>query len=771
LAGKTQLAVEFAYRYGRWFKGGVFWVSCADPVSIPEAIAACGPVLCPADAGFSGRPLPDRVALVASTWASDLPRLLIFDNCEDEAILDAWAPKGGGCRLLITARRVSWSPARGITAVPLGRLTRPESLALLCRYRPDLGRDDPVLDAIADELGDLPLALELADSYLARYAGEPLGAPATYLAELRAPDLLAHVSLAVEEDTETPAHARSLIGHERNVARTFEVSLRRLRPGNVVDWLARELFARAALLAPGVPIPRRLLNLCVGFPANDANASRGFADAVNRLLDLALMERASAEGAVVLHRLLAAFARSRMEQADATRKAVEAAIADETSCSNSRNDPTTIRSWAPHLMAVARAAWRDGRDAGVRLLYAAGYYRMLEADLEASHDLLQLAVERAEASFGSDHPELASTLGNLGIVQLERGELAEADASQRRALAITIKAFGLDHPQVAVARTNLGSVQRHCGELAKAEASQRRALAIKERAYGPDHAEVAIALTNLGNVQFERRLWDKAGASLTRALAIAEKEYGPDHPQVAIILANLGIVQFERGERDKGEASLSRALALTEKMHGPDHPQVASILIDLGSVQRARGRINEARESYTRAATILTAKLGEHHPRTKLARRLVGEISGKTHISGGRTRMMDPIVAAVLSGVAASAGKVASKAVEDAYAALKGLLVRKVGEKSEAAEALAKLEAKPDSEGRKATVAEELKDANVADDPDLLDAARRLQAALDQLPAEGRAHVQHAVGSYIAQASGGSTATVNVGRKDSPSKG
>jgi hypothetical protein len=88
--GKTQLAVEFAYRYGRWFKGGVFWVSCADPVSIPEAIAACGPVLCPADAGFSGRPLPDRVALVASTWASDLPRLLIFDNCEDEAILDAW---------------------------------------------------------------------------------------------------------------------------------------------------------------------------------------------------------------------------------------------------------------------------------------------------------------------------------------------------------------------------------------------------------------------------------------------------------------------------------------------------------------------------------------------------------------------------------------------------------------------------------------------------------------------------------------------------------
>ena len=133
--------------------------------------------------------------------------------------------------------------------------------------------------------------------------------------------------------------------------------------------------------------------------------------------------------------------------------------------------------------------------------------------------------------------------------------------------------------------------------------------------------------------------------------------------------------------------------------------------------------------------------------------------------------MIEQIVAAVLGAVAASAGKVASKAVEDAYGALKGLLVRKLGEKAEAVEALAKLEAKPDSDGRKATVAEELAGAKVADDPDLLDAARRLQAALDQLPAEGRAHVQHAVGSYIAQASGGSTATVNVGREASPSKG
>ena len=40
--GKTQLAVEFAYRYGQFFAGGVFWLSFADPVGIDAEIAACG---------------------------------------------------------------------------------------------------------------------------------------------------------------------------------------------------------------------------------------------------------------------------------------------------------------------------------------------------------------------------------------------------------------------------------------------------------------------------------------------------------------------------------------------------------------------------------------------------------------------------------------------------------------------------------------------------------------------------------------------------------
>ncbi len=40
--GKTQLAVEYAYRYGRYYPGGVYWIGFADGESVPEGIAALG---------------------------------------------------------------------------------------------------------------------------------------------------------------------------------------------------------------------------------------------------------------------------------------------------------------------------------------------------------------------------------------------------------------------------------------------------------------------------------------------------------------------------------------------------------------------------------------------------------------------------------------------------------------------------------------------------------------------------------------------------------
>jgi hypothetical protein len=126
------------------------------------------------------------------------------------------------------------------------------------------------------------------------------------------------------------------------------------------------------------------------------------------------------------------------------------------------------------------------------------------------------------------------------------------------------------------------------------------------------------------------------------------------------------------------------------------------------------------------------------------------------------------IVAALSAGAVAGATDTAKSAIADAYQGLKSLVMKKFGHDSDAAEAIDKLEAKPDSDGKKQVLAEELNAVNSSSDPELVSAAQSLLALIKALP-QGEKHIQFAQGTGIAQADRGSTATVTMNtplRKD-----
>ena len=75
--------------------------------------------------------------------------------------------------------------------------------------------------------------------------------------------------------------------------------------------------------------------------------------------------------------------------------------------------------------------------------------------------------------------------------------LAEAEPLYRRALAIDEASYGPDHPDVATDLNNLAALLQATNRLAEAEPLYRRALAIDEASYGPDHPDVATVLNNL----------------------------------------------------------------------------------------------------------------------------------------------------------------------------------------------------------------------------------------------------------------------------------
>jgi len=122
---------------------------------------------------------------------------------------------------------------------------------------------------------------------------------------------------------------------------------------------------------------------------------------------------------------------------------------------------------------------------------------------------------------------------------------------------------------------------------------------------------------------------------------------------------------------------------------------------------------------------------------------------------------MEPITTALVAAAIAGVAKMGEQAILDAYNGLKNLIRRKFGSDSEVAKAVEAVEAKPESEGRKGTLAEELKAIRAEDDQELVEAARKLLEQIQAQPGGARI-LQQATGVNIAQAADHSTATVNV---------
>ena len=130
-----------------------------------------------------------------------------------------------------------------------------------------------------------------------------------------------------------------------------------------------------------------------------------------------------------------------------------------------------------------------------------------------------------------------------------------------------------------------------------------------------------------------------------------------------------------------------------------------------------------------------------------------------------RSEMVETIIAAVVGALASGAKdgitEIAKKGLSDGYDKLKSVLGRDASGASNVLDALEKVEIKPESEARRAVLAEELEDSGAARDPEVMLQANALLELVRALPG-GSTGSQVASGTGIAQADRNSSATVNM---------
>lgn len=628
--GKTQLAVEFAHRYGPLVPGGVCWIDAAEPSRIPGQVAAWG-----AQAGgpaVAQQSFERRLALALEAWREPAPRLLIFDNCEAPESLFEWLPLSGGSRVIVTSRARAWAAYPHVAILDLQPLQRPESLALLGAAAARQ-QEEPERDAIAAVLGDLPLALHLAGKHLAHTRAPA----AAYVAQLRRGSPLRHASLQVVGPSPT-AYGRSL-------AEVISHAYRQLDERAEDGWGRRVLMV-ARHLAAGVAIPDEFLYLALGV---SPEARPQVAAALARLSDdLGLVDRLHESRELRVHPVVHAFLAERPADPADYAQVVQAVCA-RAEAAVAANEVLAAPLMA-HLRHVADEAERRDAPQAIELCRALGWPLAISGQFQAARHYAERAVERCERRLGPRHPTLAGALNILALIEQITGAFPAAEAAFLRALAIWEEACGPQSEEVATASNNLGFLALRSGRYDEARLRLRRALRLRR-----GHADLrtdgtARIIHNLGYLALQQGQLRRAHRYLRLALAIRRQLFAEANLATAFTLALLADTRLGAGDLAAATECASEALAMRQSLGGSD---VGASLAQLGRIARAAGDLPGAAALVEQAVDIRRAVLGPQASETLQDMALLGGI----YREQGRAAEARQLLDAAVAGLAAAVGE------------------------------------------------------------------------------------------------------------------
>ena len=515
--------------------------------------------------------------------------LLLHDLSDPCAHLDLARGLPDRFQLLITTRLRLDGATRELELRPLEPAEAVRLLERRGRRKPLRGAERDEALTIARQVGGLPLALALVARALRRDEDLTL---TSLRRRLEGKGALASVLLG-------PAP-------ELQVEQGLEAGFDLIWEG--LPELPREMALCLATLAKGM-VPWDLLATA----APEAIDPEGWEEARGELRHQSLLERPQAGCSrlhPLLHDLIAAKGR---RQSDAVQQERQRRIATAVAAW-SRQLPVVMdprereqwqgylpqlelaAGWPPEVFTAADACW-PALALG-RFHSASGLYRQAVRWLDR-------ALQRVDPGTPSGAADRASCLEVLGGIQRERGELDEAEASCREALALRETA-GEKGAELAGALDALGQVLHERGD-AQAEALLRRALALRQRHLPAEHEFVVASLNNLGKDLVRRGERGEALQLFEQGLLAA----GARASQVTLALRN-NLAWLHHLAGRPAEAMEHQRLAAfdAEAALGEDHPDRGQALMNLAVLEDQAGLDGEAESHYRQALAILEGAWG-----------------------------------------------------------------------------------------------------------------------------------------------------------------
>ena len=605
--GKTQIALEYAYRYAQSYRV-VFWIRAETHEVLLTDFAMLASYL-----QLPGQNMQEQQRVVQKVrgWLDTHPDwLLLLDNVEDLTLLEeVLPPRLSGHILLTTRMQVTGTRAHRFA---LEGLEEQEGALFLLRRTKCIAPDALFEEALEDQriaarkishmMDGLPLALDQAGAYI-----EETGCSLSDYLDLYQTRRTVLLSRRGTDENH----------HPESVASTFTLSVEKVERANPA---AVDLLRLCAFLHPDA-ISQEIIveGACELGPvlASVALDSLALDSAIKDLRKFSLLVRHAATKSFALHRLLQAVLKDGMDAAT-QRQWAERAVRAVNHVFPDVEFATWQRcqSLLPHaqVCAILIKQWNMMFPEAVRLLQQTGNYLRECAQYGQAEPFFRQALSIREQNLGTEHPAVAECLANLAELNYYQGKYAQAESLFQRALSIRERILGARHPTVAENLNKLGELSYYQGKYAQAESLYQQALHIREQSLGTEHPAIAEHLHNLGHILYIQGKYTQAEPLLQRALAVSEQALGLEHPNVAYSLNSLGNLFRVQGKYTQAEPLLQRALAMREQVLGLEHPRTAESSANLGLLFCRQGKYALAENRLTQAQAIYEKVLGGDHP-------------------------------------------------------------------------------------------------------------------------------------------------------------
>ena len=594
--GKTQLAVEFAYRFADRYDL-VWWIPAEQQSLVLQSLADLGRQL--------GVPVTQELnqaatLVIDALSSTGLRWLLVYDNANEPDDLAHLIPSAGG-HVILTSRNQTWSNVWD--AIEVNVFDRPESISLIQRRGNEISLHDANL--LAEKLGDLPLALDQAASWQAA-----TGMPVSDYLDLF--DEHHRVLLTEGKPTNYPTTIGALV----------KLAFQRLHHDFPAVAQLLDMFAVLGAEPISIDLLRWGKTAEIPEPLGPALKDSIALGRVVRDLRKFGLANVDTKNRIQVHRLFQLVLRDELsaDQLEQSRSNVHrllgAANPGEPDDDRAHSAHAEI---APHVIPAGLIE-ANSRDAWLVVLDQIRYLWII-GDYEASRRLGDAAVRAWEKR--TDQPDLgpngeltllatrhlANTLLSLGINDHAR-TLAERALNRLR----ESPAFGPDHEHTLFTASTVSAVQRVAGEFELALRLDRDNVERHQRVFGD---EDPLTLRNRGNLAVNlRMLSDFQGAYEIDSDNVRKYEETLNEQERPLLFAQSNLA------RDLyGLGRYAEALALQERIlptyrrtvRNPKHPDVLLAVRTRAIAMRKVGRYEEALRAARENYLDTVARYGDSH--------------------------------------------------------------------------------------------------------------------------------------------------------------